>query len=256
MASREHCTSQETTYSLDKRLHDIQKAVAETQNAILSQNNAVHCVLRCMPYSYDKLSTPSEYRPALAKPTHWTSRISSQVSSSRLRDGTTQRRSNTAGEVLREREESPEPQSLFEMSADFFPEVYTTDQRLPRSSLVVISSFEEHLGENSRRNLYRLFYLKSPRQWFRINISLKIPHRSKYWAASKTSTNEVNSAESWTREAYAPLPYSLISQIQPALLRFSSVEQVSASVSTITRLWGIKIESPAYLCSRKERDAT
>ena len=237
MASREHCTSQESTYSLDKRLYDIQKAVAETHNAILSQNNAVHCVLRCMPYSHDKQSTPSEYRPALAKPTHWTSpRISSQVSSSGSRDGTTQRCSNTAGEVLRERKESPEPQSLFEMSANFFPEVYTTNQRLPRSCLVVISSFEKHFVGSSKRNFYSLFYLKSPREWCRIHVSIKIPHRSRYWAASKTSQIEPEIVEIIASEVYAPLPYSLITQIQRALLTLTSIEQVRALLSSMTQL--------------------
>ena len=150
---------------------------------------------------------------------------------------TTQERSHTAGEVPPEQKESPDPQSLFEMSANFFPEVYTTDQRLPRSCLVIISSFEEYVSENSKRNMYRLLYLKSPRQWCRIDISIQIPRRSKYWAASKTSQDEWKTTETLTPEAYAPLPYSLITQIQPALLTLPSVEQVRTSLSAITQFW-------------------
>ena len=191
-----------------------------------------------MPCSQERQLTPPEHRSAFTKHTHWTlPSISFQDSSSGSRDGTTQRWSHTGGEVLRERKKSPEPQSLFEMSAKFFPEVYTTDQRLPPSCLMVISSFEEHLSENSKRNLYRLFYQKSPRQWCRINISIKIPRSSKYWAASKTPQDEFKTMETLTPEVYSTLPYSLITQVQPALLTLPSVEQVRAILSTTTQLW-------------------
>ena len=169
--------------------------------------------------------------------------VSSRALFNGSRYGGIQSRSHAAGEVFRdhndpsEQREPPEPQSLFEMSANFFPEIYTTDQRLPPSCLLVISSFEEHLGENSKRNLYRLFYLKSPRQWCRIDISIKIPRRSKYWGASKTSQHEYRATEAHAfPEEYAPLPYSLITQIQPALLTLPSIEQVRASLSKTTLL--------------------
>ena len=206
-----------------------------TQNAILSQNNTFHCILRSVPCSHERQLTPSRYRTAFPEPTPWSlPSVSLRVDSGW---GTSQGRSHTAGEVPPEQKASPEPQSLFEMSANFYPEVYTTDQRLPRSCLVAISSFEQNLGENSKRNLYRLFYLKSPRQWCRIDISIKIPRRSKYWAASKTSQHEYRGTEAHgIPEEYAPLPYSLITQIQPALLTLPSIEQVRASLSKTTLL--------------------
>ena len=232
--SRDICTSEKTAYSLDKRLYDIQKSVAETQNAILSQNNAVHCILRFVPCSHERQLSPSGYRTALPEHTLWgLPRVSPRVD---LHCDTPQGRSHTASEVLPEQKESPEPQSLFEMSANFFPEIYTTDQRLPRSCLVVISSNEEHLGENSKRNLYRLFYLNRPRQWCRIDISIQMPRRSKYWAASKTSQDEWKTMETRSPEVYAPLPYSLITQIQTVIMTFSSVEQVCTCLSKTIRL--------------------
>ena len=182
---------------------------------------------------------------ALALPEHKPSSLPS-VSSRALFNGSQyggiQSRSHAAGEVFPDhndpskQREPPEPQSLFEMSANFLPEVYTTDQRLPPSCLVVISSFEEHLGANSKRNLYRLFYQKSPRQWCRINISIKIPRSSKYWAASKTPQDEYKTMETRPPEVYS-LPYSLITQVQPALLTLPSVDQVRATLSTTTQLW-------------------
>lgn len=169
--------------------------------------------------------------------------VSSRALFNGSRYGGIQSWSHAAGEVFpdhndpSEQREPPEPQSLFEMSANFFPEIYTTDQRLPPSCLLVISSFEEHLGENSKRNLYRLFYQKTPRRWCRIHISIDIPRRSKYWAASKTSQVEYKTMEITGPQGHAPLPYSMISQIQPALLTLPSVEQVRASLPTTTRIW-------------------
>ncbi len=149
-----------------------------------------------MPCSHERQLTPSKFRSALPEHTLWSlPSVSSKVSSNDSHFGTTQWRSHTAAEVLPEQKESPEPQNLFEMSENFFPEVYTTDQRLPRSCLLVISSFEAHLVENSKINIHRLFYFKSPRQWCRIDISIKIPRRSKYWAVSKTSQDEYKTTE-------------------------------------------------------------
>ena len=194
--------------------------------------------MRSVPCNHEQQLTLSGYRTALPEHTLWgLPNVSSRVLSNDSRCDTTQKRSYTAGEGVLEQKESPEPQSLFEMSANFFPEVYTTDHKISRSCLLVISSFEEHLFEDSKRNIYRLFYLKSPRQWCRINISIKIPRSSKYWAASKTSQIEYMTMETLGPEAYAPLPYSLMTQIQPALLTLPSVEQVRTSLSTTIRLW-------------------
>ena len=197
-----------------------------------------------MSCSHERQSNLSANALALPEHKSWSlPSVSSRALSKGLRYGGIQSRSHAAGEGfpdhndLSEQREPPEPQSLFEMSANFYPEVYTTDQRLPRSCLMVISSFEEHLVQDSKRNLYRLFYQKSPRQWCRIDLSIKIPRRSKYWAASKTTRNEYKTMESKPPKGYAPLPYSLICQIQPVLLSLTSVEQVRASLSTTTRLW-------------------
>ena len=191
-----------------------------------------------MPCSHERQLTLSEHRSALPEHTRWAlPSVSSKVSPKNSRYGSAQWRSRTAGDVFPQQKEPPEPQSLFEMSANFFPEVYTTDQRLPRSCLIVISSYEEHLVENSKRNLYRLFYLKSPRQWCRINLSINIPRRSKYWAATKTTQNEYKTMETRAPKGYAALPYSLISQLQPALSSLPSVEQVRAPLSTIIQVW-------------------
>ena len=182
-----------------------------------------------MPCSHERQLTLSEYRTALPEHTLWgppnvLPRVDSQCD-------TTQERPHATDEVPPEQKGSAEPQGLFEMSENFIPEVYTTDQRLSRSCLVAIDSFEGYLGENSKRNMYRLLYLMSPRQWCRIDISIQIPRRSKYWAALKTSQVEWKTTEASGPEAYAALPYSLITKIQPALLTLPSVEQVCTCFS-------------------------
>ena len=168
---------------------------------------------------------------------------------------TAQGRSYTDGEILPERRESLGPQSLFEMLANFFPEVYTTDQRLPRSCFVAICSIEEFLSESSKRNLYRLFDLQSPRHLCRIDISIQIPRRSKYWAASKTSQYEWKTTDVLFPEPYAPLPYSLIRQIQLALPTLPSVEQVRTCLFKTTGLRWLELDTYDHSCNFGGQDA-
>jgi hypothetical protein len=82
---------------------------------------------------------------------------------------------------------SPEPASPFQILLGSFPEIYTTDQRLPISSLVVTNSHQESSWSQWRRNFYRVFYLKSSRQCRRLTIEITVYRSSTYWAATKLS---------------------------------------------------------------------
>ena len=87
----------------------------------------------------------------------------------------------------RSRCQTPEPMTPLEASQNFFAESYTVDAQVPRSCLVVISSFEQLTRVDSRTNVYRLFHLDSFRRWQWLTLSIQIPCTSRYWAAIKTT---------------------------------------------------------------------
>jgi hypothetical protein len=119
--------------------------------------------------------------------------------------------------VLPEPMVSPEPTSPFEVSRNFFPEIYTTDQQIPNSCLMVTSSYEENSSADFKANFYRFFYLKSPRHWRRLSISINICRSSIYWAATKISQHEYSTRDALFLTGVASLPYSLLTQIQEFL---------------------------------------
>lgn len=105
----------------------------------------------------------------------------------------------------------PSPSSPFEISQSFFPKTYTSAQRLPIFTLVLIDSYEQTSSAQCRQNVYKLFCLKSPRQWCRITLSLQIDCSSKYWAATQ--------APRWERSRPVPIDASVAPHVPPSLLR-------------------------------------
>ena len=109
------------------------------------------------------------------------------------------------------------PTCTIETSRNFFPETYTVEQRLPRSCLVVISSYEQKSFSTFKANLYRLFFMNRARQWCRINVSLEVSRSSAYWATTRTSQGEMKTRESYTLVAGTSLPISLLTKVQDHL---------------------------------------
>ena len=66
-------------------------------------------------------------------------------------------------------------------------------------------------------NLYRVFYMRYPRQWYRLNISIDIPRSSAYWAATRTTQGEFRTKETTEVAAGASLPLSLLTKLQAHL---------------------------------------
>ena len=108
--------------------------------------------------------------------------------------------------------------SPFETSQRFFPEIYTTAQRLPIYTIVVIDSYEQTSSAQCRENVYKLFYLKSPRQWCRITLSMQIGCSSKYWAATKVLKRGLKKSVAVDKFMNAQIPPSLLRKVQKCLL--------------------------------------
>ena len=110
------------------------------------------------------------------------------------------------------------PFSSFETSKRFFPEIYTVAQYLPPSTVIVLDCYEQTSSAQCRNNLYHLLYMKSPRQWCRITLSLQINRSSKYWVATKVSKREREKPFPINLWTAAHIPPSLLIKLQKYLL--------------------------------------
>lgn len=250
--SRDIGHSKETSLSLDRQLSEIQQSLSKTHHALLSQTSAVNCILQSISSGPGGQLRSVEQRCPLswrANRDFMETAIDNDTSQSRQQTNPAQRLLDSTGRheqgheqesvlegsaafahVFSEAMVSPKPTSLFEVSQNFFPEIYTTDPLLPKSCLVVVSSLETEFMGDSKTNLYRLLYRKpkSPRQWCGLNISIKIHRSSMYWAATKTSQEENNTIGTIILVVAAPLPYSLLTKIQDLLSEAEDVEEDSS----------------------------
>ena len=103
--------------------------------------------------------------------------------------------------------------------------MYTTDQKLPNSCLLVTSSYEESSSGDFKTNFYRLLYLMSPRQWRRLSVSINVCRSSIYWAATKISQHEYKTRDVMFATGAASLPYSLPTQIQEFILETEDLDE-------------------------------
>ena len=110
----------------------------------------------------------------------------------------------------------PRPVTLLETSHNFFPETYTTNSRLQTSRLVLLRAYQQSFCADYLTNVYRVFYLKSPRQWCRLTISLNVSRSSKYWTATKTTPEDYERGQPSAIIA-ANWPYSLAILVQTTL---------------------------------------
>ena len=211
----------------------IQQSLSKTHQAVLSQTTAVNAILQSI--SLGPGSHPHPAEPRALSPWHAKSGFI-EASQPQQQAISTQLLPGIRGGHEKDQEHEPdlegsagflydssgsivslEPTSPFEVSQNFFPETYSTEQLLPTSCLVVISSMETESSSDSKTNLYRLFYRRSPRQWCRLSISIKIPRFSIYWAATKTSRDQFNTVDTLRSVGGAALPCLLLTKIQERL---------------------------------------
>ena len=118
---------------------------------------------------------------------------------------------------------TPKPVTVLEASQNFFLETYTTDSRLPTSCLVVLGAYEQSICAGYRTNVYKVFYLKSTRQWCRLEISLNVSRSSKYWTVTKTTPDDYEPRRIRLMQD-ACWPYSLVKLVQTTLSHADELE--------------------------------
>jgi hypothetical protein len=226
----------ESTSSIDRRLSEIHKSILETKHAVLSQPEIFPRMFQFS--SYDRQLQAITARPSFpwhspkdysGSPMYLLSSTSQDiVYLTEMKASTTENykqeeldRDDQTYVALRSQNSfvTCEPTSSFERSSNFFPETFTTEQRIYPSSLIVTSAKEAHSSTRSKTNCYRFLYLKSPRQWFTLNISIQICSSSKYWAATRLTREERLFTPGFTSlSSECLLPQSLLDKIRAYLL--------------------------------------
>ena len=105
--------------------------------------------------------------------------------------------------------------TAFELSENFFPEAYTMDSQIPRSCVIVVSSYEYSRTRESITNVYKILYLAAYRRWQWLSLSVEIPCSSMYRAAIRTTQR--SGCRQWqtpTMGSAGLLPYSVIKMFQ------------------------------------------
>lgn len=115
---------------------------------------------------------------------------------------------------MNERKLSAKPTCTFETWRSFYPEIYTTDQRLPTFSLFVIGAYERFSSAQLRKNVYKFLFLKSHRRWCTLTIFLQIERSSRYWIATEIPKIELKRRGAVSLVGSAQIPRSLLRQIQ------------------------------------------
>ena len=229
-----------TSSKLEGQLSEIKQALLDKCHADLSSTDTSRHVVEVAPLevwsqfsSTDNLNPPSwhpiRHFPMLA--THSTSppdteryqpanELPATEYSDARRCPTTSNRLQTSyadhsSKVLR----ASTPFGFLERFPNYFPEIYTLNQRIPSSFIQVVNSYEQKTSSQCRTDLYELIYLKSPRQWRRLAITIETHQTSNYWILPKLRTSQYNSG----LKATTPLPRTLYEQLRS---RFSETEDI------------------------------
>ena len=99
----------------------------------------------------------------------------------------------------------------------FYLELYSSDIHLPSSRLVEYTAYEEHSTPFFKTNSYRLFYLKSPRKWQRLTVSITLSRASIYWELLKQASKEA-------LEGFESLPDGIYRNIESLVSEFKDLE--------------------------------
>ena len=107
----------------------------------------------------------------------------------------------------------PTPATPLETSRQFFPEIYNLESHVPRSCLIMTAAYEQLTLADATTNVNRLLYLKAPRQWHCLTLSIEISCSSRYWPITKTTRAEYRKWQSAIFSGAALLPFSLLAKI-------------------------------------------
>ena len=210
--SRQIEHSNHAVAGLDCRLDQIQHILLRTHDAFIAQVNTVNCIKNSIPSPKPVYLTTENEMSMIPRRSHedrdtnapydgldesWEQEKADtglDRSSDTCFETSTHMQSSRLYKVgVRESSDRltvAAPTSHIETSRNFFPETYTVEQRLPRSCLVVISSYEQESSLDVKSNFYRLFFMYRTRQWCRLNISIGISRCLAYWATARTSQGE------------------------------------------------------------------
>lgn len=227
------------TAGLDSQLVAMQHILLKTHDAVMSQSTAINCIMESVssartgpvitveevsahlfdPDQHCDTEAPNDDVPENRWQTYMDtgSHKSSETGHERHRLIQSSSQNTNCFAKTSKQMTASAPTSLIDTSSNFYPETYTVDQRLPRSCLVVASSYEQRSSLDLKTNLYRIFYMRYPRQWYRLNISIDIPRSSAYWAATRTTQGEFRTKDTTEVAAGASLPLSLLTKLQAHL---------------------------------------
>ncbi|KAL8901605.1 MAG: hypothetical protein Q9207_005117 [Kuettlingeria erythrocarpa] len=127
-----------------------------------------------------------------------------------------------------------QPASPLEPWGNFFPETYTIEDRFP-VRLFIIYSYQQSLFGESKTNWYKLFLMKSPREWYRCTVSVNIHRSSVYWASTKVESQKDVTSGRTIVSCNASLPYTLQIRMQALLAAKELTDDVHFNLSLSDR---------------------
>jgi hypothetical protein len=139
-------------------------------------------------------------------------------------------RSHPASQPISPFAKFPHPASPFEMSPKFFPEIYTTDNKLGNYRMSIQSSHEENSSASFRTNSYGLFFLKSPREISLLNLSITIHRTSIYWGIMRLSTLALGQRDDFGGRIET-IPNSLLLKLEPLIAEASEELEDHSTIS-------------------------
>ena len=234
--SKDMNSSKELSEQLDRRLALIHQLVSRTHDAVFSQHGCSKSIHNhptwhsieesewgqekaMQQWNIEGSASSLDEPQSNGIPTHTGRR---GPHGRRLHPNSITHNSDRAYAILKT---ASRPVSPFEQSPSYLPEMYSTYQRLPVSTLMLMRSFERLETLESRINMYQFLYLESPRKWCRLCVSLEIYPSSTYWRAMKISKEGCKSQEMRTVDFNAQISSHFLTQIQESLATLEGVEE-------------------------------
>ena len=214
----------ETSVNLSQQLHRAQLTMQELRNMMSVQFGSRQHMLEAATMNFGHLAWLTDQRGPLPEPPKAISDIERKTT-----------RHHSPLLLLGDVQPSLKACRAFELSSSFPPEIYTVQQRVPPSMLAVVKSHEEISMAETRRNVYKVLFQRSPRQWRRIDVSINIRRGSRFWETMKLSPKGYGTTDALSLIGAASLPHSLLDHIQKFLLDVNDLKddsQVGLSISS------------------------
>ena len=237
----------ESNLAIERRLDEIQYSVSAANIAIQTQSQLVNHVFQSVSANktshelfQSRQSQPLPWnasggflRPSLDLLATW-DKVRLQQDGPLRKHSHDQRGSHhsVAAERVHQQYDVPNPKGSFELSPNFFPESYALVDFLPPYRLHTCDAFEEQSNEFFRTNSYSMFYMKGPRKWRRLSLSVMIIQQSIYWNCSKISSLA-------TRKTF--LPQTLHKRLEAFI---SEIDNLQDNTHLNVHLAGSKIHGP------------